>query len=86
MMNDQLVIKNAEGKDEIINVIDIVLDSETNKKYIFYTVTGSEEIYAAILVENNDNFVIQAITDDNEFELVEEILKNKIKIEGGNDE
>lgn len=85
-MNDQLVIKNSEGKDEIINVMDIVLDNETGKKYIFYTMAESEEIYAAILVENNNSFIIEAITDDAEFELVEEVLNNKVRIEGGSDE
>lgn len=85
-MNDQLIIKNSEGKDEVINVMDIVLDNETGKKYIFYTIEDSEEVYAAILVENNNNFIIEAITDDAEFELVEEILRNKVGIEGGIDE
>lgn len=85
-MNDQLVIKNPEGKDQVINVIDIVLDNETGKKYIFYTMDVSEEIYASILVENENSYIIQAITDEAEFELVEEILKNKVAIEGGSNE
>lgn len=85
-MNDQLVIKNPEGKDQVINVIDIVLDNETGKKYIFYTMDVSEEIYASILVENENSYIIQSITDEAEFELVEEILKNKVAIEGGSNE
>lgn len=85
-MNDQLVIKNPEGKDQVINVIDIVLDNETGKKYIFYTMDVSEEVYASILVENENSYIIQAITDESEFELVEEILKNKVAIEGGSNE
>lgn len=85
-MNEQLVIKNMDGKEENINVIDIVLDNETGKKYIFYTLTETEEIYAAILVERNDAFTIEAIVDEDEFALVEEILNNKIRIEGGSDE
>ena len=85
-MNDQLTIKNMDGKEEIINVIDIVLDNETGKKYIFYTLNDSEEVYAAILIERDNAFIIEAITDDEEFSLVEEILNNKIRIEGGSDE
>ena len=85
-MNEQLVIKNSEGKDQLINVMDIVLDNVTGKKYIFYTMDESEEVYASILVENENNYIIQAITDDEEFELVEEILRNKAEIEGGSDE
>lgn len=85
-MNDQLVIKSLDGKDQIINVVDIVLDNETGKKYIFYTMAESEELYASILVEKDNSFVIQAITDDAEFDLVEEILKNQVQLEGGNDE
>ena len=86
MMNDQLTIKNSEGKDEIINVMDIVLDNVTGKKYIFYTIQDSEEIYAAILVEKDNSFIIQTIEDESEFELVEGILENMTKIDGGSNE
>ena len=52
-MSEQLVIKNHEGKDVTINVIDIVLDNETGKQYIFYSEEGYEDIFAAILIEKN---------------------------------
>jgi len=81
-MNDQLVIKNHEGKDQLINVMDIVLDNETGKKYIFYTMDELDDVYAAILIENENSFIIQAITDEEELALVEEILKNQVTIEG----
>lgn len=82
-MGNQLVVKNAEGKDQIINVIDIILDNETGKKYLFYNLPDNEEIYPAILLESETSYVLQAISDESEFELVEEILKNQIQIEGG---
>lgn len=81
-MENQLVVKNHEGKDQIVNVIDIVLDNETGKKYLFYTLPDSEEIYPSILLESDTSFVLQAITDESEFEIVEEILKNQIQLEG----
>ena len=85
-MSEQLVIKNHEGKDVTINVIDIVLDNETGKQYIFYSEEGYEDIFAAILIEKDDNFVFQAIADESEMELVNEILRNKLAFEGDADE
>ncbi len=81
-MENQLVVKNAEGKDEVIEVIDIVEDRETGKKYLFYHLVDSEEIYAAILKEADTTYFLEAITDDQEWDLVEEILKNEVKLEG----
>lgn len=81
-MDNQLVVKNAEGKDETIQVIDIVTDNETGKKYLFYTLIDSEEVYASILRETEGAFVLETITDDDEWALVEEILKSQIMVEG----
>lgn len=81
-MDNQLIVKNASGRDETIQVIDIILDNETGKKYLFYTLVDSDEIYAAILKEADTTYFLEAITDDSEWELVEEILKNQIKVEG----
>lgn len=86
MMDDQLIVKNSEGKDEVINVIDIILDNETGKRYIFYTMNETDDIYASILVEKENNFIIEAISNDEEYALVEEILRNQIVIDGGSDE
>lgn len=85
-MNNQLVVKNASGADEVIQVIDIVTDSETGKQYLFYTSADSDEIYAAILKEADTAFMLEAITDEAEWELVEEILKNEIRVEGDSNE
>ncbi len=85
-MDNQLVVKNADGKDETIQVIDIITDNETGKKYLFYTMADSEEIYASILRETEGAFVLETITDDTEWQLVEEILKSQIMVEGDSDE
>lgn len=82
MVENQLVVKNHEGKDQIVNVIDIVLDNETGKKYLFYTLPDGEEIFPSILLESDTSFVLQSITDEVEFGIVEEILKNQIQLEG----
>ena len=85
-MENQLTIKNASGADETIEVMDIVLDNETGKRYIFYHLLDSEDIYAAILREADTTYFLEAISDDSEWEIVEEILKNQIKAEGGSNE
>lgn len=85
-MDNQLIVKNADGQEETIHVIDIITDNETGKKYLFYTRLESDEIYASILRETEGAFVLETITDDSEWELVEEILKSQIMVEGDTNE
>lgn len=85
-MNNQLVVKNASGVEEVVQVLDIVTDSETGKKYLFYTLMDSEEIYASILKEAENAFMLESITDEAEWQLVEEILNNEIMVEGDSNE
>lgn len=85
-MDNQLVVKNAEGKEETIQVIDIITDNETGKQYLFYNLPDSDEIYASILREAEGAFVLESIVDEEEWALVEEILKSMIKVEGDSDE
>lgn len=85
-MDNQLIVKNASGKDETIQVIDIILDNETGKRYLFYNLIDSDDIYVAILKEADTTYFLEAITDDSEWELVEEILKNQIKVDGDGNE
>lgn len=82
-MNSELIVKNAEGKDQTISVVDIILDNETGKKYLFYNMAGSKDLYATILIESEASYILEAISDDEEWNLVEEILKNQVLLEGG---
>ena len=65
-----------------LGVYGIIIDNETGKKYLFYHPVDAEDIYAAILREADTTYFLEAITDDLEWELVEEILSNEVKIEG----
>ncbi len=85
-MDNQLIVKNADGKDEAIQVIDIITDNETGKKYLFYNMADSEEIYVSILRETEGAFVLETIVEDVEWQLVEEILKSQIMVEGDSNE
>ncbi len=85
-MENRLVVKDANGKEETIDVIDIVLDNETQKRYVFYHLIDDESVYASILRETDSVFFLEAITDDAEWDLVEEILKNILKVEGVSNE
>lgn len=85
-MDNRLIVKNAEGKEETVQVIDIVTDNETGKKYLFYNLMESDDIYTSILRETEGAFVLESITDDEEWALVEEILKSQIMVEGDSNE
>lgn len=85
-MENRLVVKNKDGKDETIEVVDIILDNETGKKYMFYHLLDDEGIYASILKESETSYFLETITDENEWALVEELLKNEVPIEGEENE
>ena len=81
-MSNELIVKNADGKDQAISVVDIVSDNVSGKKYMFYNTSDSNELYATILVESDTSYVLEAISDDEEWNLVEEILRSQAMLEG----
>jgi uncharacterized protein YrzB (UPF0473 family) len=85
-MTNELIVKNAEGADQTILVVDIVEDNYTGKKYMFYNVPESNELYATILVESETSYVLESINNEEEWSIITEILQNQMKLEGASHE
>lgn len=81
--DNMLKIKDEEGKDKIIEVIDMVFDESSNKTYIIYRDFNGEEAFISILVETENEFILDTIEDYEEFKAVEEYEINKLKEEVG---
>ena len=67
-MDTKLNVISESGEGVTIDVIDIFSPKDTEKEYILYTV--GDDIYASILIEDDNTFALKTIEDDNEMEIV----------------
>ena len=77
-MDNTLVVKNLDGKEITINVIDIIEDTEKNKQFICYTIGDMEEIFISNLVETEDSASLDIVTDEERQE-IEAVLSQDLE-------
>jgi DNA-binding ferritin-like protein (Dps family) len=77
-MNNALVVKNKDGKEITINVIDIIEDTEKNKQFICYTIGDMEEEFISKLVETEDSVSLETVTEEERKE-VEAVLGQDVE-------
>lgn len=81
MEKKMVVIENSDGSKLDVELITYLLSDDQQKKYIVYSKgemsgsAGDEIIYISRFSENNNTFVIEEITDDNEWLSVQGLLK-----------
>lgn len=76
-MENTLVVKNMDGQDIQINVIDIIEDTELNKEYICYTIEDMEDVYISLIEnETEDSYSLGAITEE-EKAVIEQVLAQR---------
>lgn len=81
MEKKMVVIENSDGSKLDVELITYLLSDDQQKKYIVYSKgemsgsAGDEIIYISRFSENNNTFVIEEITDDNEWLNVQGLLK-----------
>lgn len=78
MGENTLIVKNMDGKELEINVIDIIEDTINNKQYICYRVKDLEEVFISNLVETEDSYSLETVTEE-EKSLVEAALAEGIE-------
>jgi hypothetical protein len=66
------------GEEKTINVLDIIIDNETQNEYIIYNYIDDEDIYAAKIVENDTSFLLKALEYEVEKELVKSYIDTKM--------
>lgn len=63
-MDDKLVIKNLDGEDLTIEVIDIIEDSENEKEFIIYKLPDVDNVYVSRLVTKEDSYTLEGVTEE----------------------
>ncbi len=76
-MNNTLVVKNMDGKDIKINVVDIIEDTQSNKQYICYSIEDMDNIFVSNLVKNSDGYCLDTVTEE-EKNNIEQVMSQEI--------
>lgn len=76
-MENTLVVKNMDGQEIQINVIDIIEDTELNKEYICYSIEDLEDVYISLLIENPDESISLGAVSDEEKATIEQVLAQR---------
>lgn len=73
MENNKLKVKNLDGNEIEINVIDIIEDQESGKQFICYTIESLEDVFVSSLEETETTFSLGEVTEE-ERNLVEQFM------------
>ena len=74
-------ITNENGEIVEVNAITILKNPSNNKKYLLYTFDIEKDdvdIYAAILNEENGLYILNTIEDEDDWNIVQNAIKNLI--------
>ena len=75
---ETLKITNQDGKEIDIKVVTILKKPDNSKSFLLYTFDDTKEkvdIYASIIKEENNAYVLDAITDKEDWDLVQKAIK-----------
>jgi hypothetical protein len=79
-VDNKLIVKREDGNDLSITVLDIFDSEDEQKQFIIYSVEDNEDnIFASILVEDENSYELKTIENEEDAKLVnkriEEITK-----------
>lgn len=75
-MNNKLEVQNVDGQKVVIEVIDIIENTTNNKQYICYSFNGMEEVFVSALVEKDDSYSLEMISEEEKKAVEQELTKN----------
>lgn len=74
--NDTLTVTLADGRELVLDVIDILESEQFKKDFVLYTIKDKEDtIYASILNETETSYSLDTITEPAEIAYVNEEIK-----------
>lgn len=76
--NNTLKLKDNNGNNIEIEVLDIIYDEDLNKEYMVYRIKDQEDVLISIINQTETNFSLDTIEDANEFKAIEDYLESKI--------
>lgn len=75
-MDNRLTVRNLDGNEITINVVDIIEDREENKNYICYTIADLEDIFISLLGYKDDRYTIDTVTEEEKKNIEQVLARN----------
>ena len=75
---ETMKIMDSEGKEVEIKVITILKNTDGSKQFLVYTFDDTKEnvdIYASIIKSENGSYVLDTITDKNDWEMIQKAIQ-----------
>ena len=63
-MDDTLIIKNLDGDDLTIQVLDIIEEEGTDKEFIIYKLPDQDNVYVSRLVTKEESYTLEGVTEE----------------------
>lgn len=79
---ETIKITNQEGKEIEIKAITILKKPDDGKSFLLYTFDSESEnmdVYASILKEENGSYILDSITDKEDWDLIQKAIVELIK-------
>lgn len=79
---ETIKITNQEGKEIEIKAITILKKPDDGKSFLLYTFDSESEnmdVYASILKEENGSYILDSITDKEDWDLIQKAIEELIK-------
>lgn len=79
---ETIKITNQEGKEIEIKAITILKKPDDGKSFLLYTFDSESEnmdVYASILKEENDSYILDSITDKEDWDLIQKAIQELTK-------
>jgi len=78
---EMIIIKNNDGSEMEVELVTYLISDDQTKTYLVYSkgeksgVEDDEVIYISKIIQNGDVLKLEEITDDNEWNEVQKLLK-----------
>lgn len=79
---ETIKITNQEGKEIEIKAITILKKPNDGKSFLLYTFDSESEnmdVYASVLKEENDSYILDSITDKEDWDLIQKAIEELTK-------
>ena len=80
MEENILKVKNDAGIEIEIEVIDILENEQTGENYVAYKLKGGEDMFISLLVEDENSYSLETVTDEEKLKGIEEYFLNEAKL------
>ncbi len=75
---ETLKIANQDGKEMEIKVITILKTPDDSKSFLIYTFddkADNVDIYASVIVEQEDSYVLDSITNEEDWKMIQKAIQ-----------